>query len=86
MTTADRSVLEALADLVADRLQEREVPRRLLTRQEAADSLGISLDSFEVHCQPDLRVVRIGRRVLVPTKELDAWVEGRSALTLPRRG
>jgi len=44
------------------------VPRVTLTREEAADSLGMSLDSFERYVQPDIRVIRLGRMVL------GAWV------------
>jgi hypothetical protein len=36
------------------------VPRVCLTREEAAASLGISLDSFERHVQPGARIVRAG--------------------------
>ena len=51
----------------------RHFPRVTLTRQEAADSIGVSLDHFERHVQPDLRVVRSGRLVLVPLPELKRW-------------
>lgn len=50
------------------------VPRYLLTRQEAADSLGVSLDTFERRVQPFLRVVPCGQLVLVPPAELQRWV------------
>ena len=51
------------------------VPRVSLTREEAARSLGISLDSFERYVQSDLRLVRRGKLRLVPVAELEAWVE-----------
>jgi excisionase family DNA binding protein len=60
----------------------RDIPRYTLTRQEAAASLGISLDTFEEHIQHELRLVRVGRLVLVPTRELERWVEKTAALTL----
>ena len=41
-------------------------PRLALTREEAARSLGVSLDSFERHIQPDLKLIRRGRLRLVP--------------------
>jgi hypothetical protein len=54
----------------------------LLTRSDAADTLSMSVDSFERHVQPDLRLVRQGRLVLVPISELEKWVERNAALTL----
>jgi excisionase family DNA binding protein len=53
----------------------RLVPRVTLTRAEAAQALGMSVDHFERHVQPDLRVVRSGRLVLVPLRELERWVD-----------
>jgi excisionase family DNA binding protein len=54
----------------------------LLTRGEAAEALAMSVDSFERFVQPDLRLVRQGRLVLVPVRELEKWVEQHSARTL----
>lgn len=51
------------------------VPRLALTRSEAADSLGMSLDSFERHVQPELRLVRRGKLQLVPITELQRWLD-----------
>jgi hypothetical protein len=50
------------------------VPRLLLTRQEAAASLGMSIDTFERRVQPFLKVVPCGQLVLVPPLELERWV------------
>ena len=54
------------------------VPRHLLTRKEAAASLGMSVDSFERHVQPYVKVVKWGRgrgaSVLVAPRELERWV------------
>jgi hypothetical protein len=55
--------------------RERPVPRVALTRSEAADSLGMSLDSFERYVQPHVKIVRKGSLRLVPTTELDRWVD-----------
>ena len=51
------------------------VPRIALTREEAAASLGMSLDSFERYVQPELRLLRPGRIRLVPVSELKRWAE-----------
>jgi hypothetical protein len=49
------------------------VPRVALTRDEAAAALGMSLDSFERHVQPELRIIRRGKLRLVPVPELERW-------------
>ena len=51
------------------------IPRIALTRAEAAASLGMSLDSFERHVQPELRMVRRGSLRLVPVAELARWAD-----------
>jgi hypothetical protein len=54
------------------------IPRLALTREEAATAIGMSLDSFERHVQPTLRLVRLGRMRLVPIGELERWLEEHS--------
>lgn len=59
-------------------MSEREhpvapVPRYALTRAEAAASLGMSLDSFERHVQPHLKVIRLGRVRVIAAEDLAAW-------------
>lgn len=51
------------------------VPRLALTREEAGASIGMSLDSFERHVQPTIRLVRLGRKRLVPVAELERWLD-----------
>ena len=53
--------------------------------EEAASALGVARSTFYVSVLPDLRVVRIGRRVLIPRRELEWWIE-REAAILPRHG
>ena len=60
------------------------VPRLALTREEAAASIGMSLDSFERHVQPTLRLVRLGRMRLVPVGELARWLEDNAQRALDR--
>jgi len=62
--------------------REEHVPRLALTKAEAAASLGVSVDFFEGHVQHELRVIRRGRLVLVPVRELERWVDRNAALTL----
>jgi len=49
------------------------IPRITLTRREAAASLGLSVESFRTIVQPNLRVIRRGRIVLIPVAELERW-------------
>jgi excisionase family DNA binding protein len=52
------------------------MPRLCLSRTEAAEALGISVDSMERHgVLEEVKVVRLGRRILVPVAELEAWIE-----------
>ncbi len=51
------------------------VPRVALTREEAAASLGMSLDSFERHVQPEIKLIRRGKLRLVPVRELERRAE-----------
>lgn len=58
------------------------IPRLALTREEAAAAIGMSLDSFERHIQPTLRLVRLGRMRLVPIAELERWLGENAERTL----
>ncbi len=44
--------------------------------------LAMSVDHFERHVQPDLRLVRSGRLVRVPVRELHRWADEKAARTL----
>jgi hypothetical protein len=50
------------------------VPRYALTPAEAAASIGVGEDFFTEHVRPHLRLVRRGRKVLVPCPELERWI------------
>lgn len=58
------------------------IPRLALTRDEAAAAIGMSLDSFERHVQPTLRLVRLGRMRLVPVAEMQRWLDENAKRTL----
>ena len=62
--------------------ETRQATRLALTRAEAAETLGISLDSFERYVQPELRLVRRGRLRLIPVVELTRWLERSAARVL----
>lgn len=46
-----------------------------VTREEAARMLAMSLRHFQRHVQPEIRLVRTGRKRLVPVLELMRWNE-----------
>ena len=60
------------------------IPRLALTREEAAAALGMSVDSFERHVQPTVRMCRLGRMRLVPITELSRWLEETAERTIPQ--
>lgn len=60
-----------------------QVPRLAVTPDEAAASLSMSRDTFDRHVRDELRFVRVGRKVLIPVKELDRWLDQNSTRTLP---
>jgi hypothetical protein len=57
-------------------------PRVALTRAEAAASLGMSLNTFERHVQPTIRLLRIGAMVLVLVREVERWAEENATRTV----
>jgi hypothetical protein len=82
-TESSRETLDALARLVAERLASRpDLPRLALTKAEAAHALGVSVDHLERHVLPEVRVVRSGRLVLVPVRELERWCDEYAAYPL----
>jgi excisionase family DNA binding protein len=60
----------------------RTVPRLALSIDEAAEALSVSRDFFDQHIRHELRLVRRGRKILVPVRELERWLEHNAALTL----
>ncbi len=56
--------------------------RLALSKCEAADALGLSVDFLEDHVMHELRIVRRGRRRLIPVRELERWLEENSARVL----
>jgi hypothetical protein len=49
------------------------IPRIALTPSEAAAAIGVGLDFFDANVAPELRLVRRGRKRLVPVSELERW-------------
>jgi hypothetical protein len=61
------------------------IPRLALTREEAAASMSMSLDSWERHVQPTIRLVRLGRMRLVAVAEINRWLESNAEYTIERK-
>lgn len=50
------------------------IPRIALTPAEAAAAIGVGPDFFNANVAPQLRLIRRGRKRLVPVRELERWV------------
>ena len=62
------------------RVRTHGLPRLSLSPGEAAEMLGVSRDFFDEHIKPELRIIRRGpRKILIPTHELERWVERSAA-------
>jgi hypothetical protein len=59
-------------------LHTQAIPRVALTRAEAAAAIGMSLDSFERHVQPHVRMIYVGRIRLIPITELQRWCDSQA--------
>jgi len=49
------------------------IPRIALTPAEAAAAIGVGPDFFDANVAPELRLIRRGRKRLVPVSELERW-------------
>ncbi len=49
--------------------------RLALSVEEACAALGVSWDFWREHIEPDVRVVRRGRRKLIAVAELERWLD-----------
>ena len=59
--------------------------RGALSPSEAAEWLGIARSTFYAEVLGELRVVQLGRRKLVPVRELERWLERRATYPLGER-
>ena len=58
------------------------VPCLALQRKEAAEALGIAVDTFDRHVKPVLRAVYVGSVRLDPVAELEHWLRAHAHGTL----
>ena len=59
------------------------IPRLALSISEACNALGVSHDHWCEHVAAHVRVVRLGRRKLVPVSELERFLADHAELVLP---
>jgi hypothetical protein len=55
-------------------VSQPRVQRLALSKAEAAEAIGVSVDFLERHVMHELRVVYRGRRRLIPVPELERWL------------
>jgi hypothetical protein len=55
-------------------MTEQPAARLALSPLEAARSIGVSRSTFYLAVLPELAVLHVGRRTLVPVSELDAYL------------
>jgi len=60
------------------------IPRIALTPPEAAAAIGVGPDFFEENVAPELRLIRRGRKRLVPVAELERWTAENSERAMER--
>jgi hypothetical protein len=51
------------------------IPKLALNQAEAAEALGVGLDTFKRHVRPHLKRVDIGSSTRYPVAELQRWLE-----------
>jgi excisionase family DNA binding protein len=51
------------------------LPRLALSVQEAAEALGVSEDFWLKYIADEVRIVRRGRRKIIPVTELQRWLD-----------
>jgi len=57
-------------------------PALALTVEQAAAALSVGYDVFHRSIEPRLRIVRLGRRKLIPVAELERWLAENAERTL----
>lgn len=61
------------------------IPRIALTPPEEAAAIGVGPDFFEENVAPELRLIRRGRKRLVPVTELERWIADNAEYALGER-
>jgi hypothetical protein len=64
-----------VATVEKPRTDKQPVTRLALSKSEAAEAIGCSVDFLEEHIWPELKIVRRGWLVFVAVTELQRWLE-----------
>lgn len=60
-------------------------PALALNVEQACVALGVSYDTWAESIEPYVRIVRLGRRKLIPVAELQRWLDDNAESALERR-
>jgi excisionase family DNA binding protein len=60
-------------------------PALALNVETACAALSVSYDTWREHIEPEIRLVRLGRRKLIPVAELERWLADRAENVLERK-
>jgi acetylglutamate kinase len=63
--------------------RRRTVPRLALSKAEAAEALGCSVDHLERHVLEHVKTVYVGARRLIPVAELERFLREQAVPVLP---
>jgi hypothetical protein len=50
-------------------------PALALSVEQSCAALGVSWDTWRAHIEPNVRVIRLGRRKLIAVTELQRWLD-----------
>ena len=84
-----RTFVAVLRQAIEDQRAARAdaaIGRLALSKCEAADALGVSVDFLEEHVMHELRIVRCGRRRLIPVAELQRWLDDHACTVFEEPG
>jgi hypothetical protein len=82
--TAARS-LGAAVPRDAARARGARTPTLALSVEQACLALGVSWDLWREHIEPEIKLVRIGRRKLIAVRELERWLDEHAETALESR-
>jgi hypothetical protein len=88
MSTPTRSLAStSAAPQIAARAHDGRppTPALALSVEQACAALGVSWDTWRGSIEPDVKIVRLGRRKLIPVCELERWLAEHAETTLERR-
>ncbi len=68
-----------------ERKPSKATPTLALSVEQACTALGVSWDTWHASIEPDVRIVRLGRRKLIPVASIERWLDEHAETTLERR-